>query len=151
MYGFLQTRYLLFSSCTTTFHTPSTMDQGELLCQPMLLIVVAQVLQHAWKSALSECSTRSKVTRNMLTASYGARTSRAELQAHTAHTELQEHTLQTYCSRCCTHIYELHVISGALPWVQAALRACPALRAGVGCYCLLPLHARCCHHLLHQT
>jgi hypothetical protein len=28
--------------------------------------------------------------------------------------------------------YDLHVISGALQWVETALRACPALHAGVG-------------------
>jgi hypothetical protein len=42
--------------------------------------------------------------------------------------------------------YELHVINGALQWVEAALCACPAVRARVGCYCLLTLHARCCHY-----
>jgi hypothetical protein len=37
-------------------------------------------------------------------------------------------------------------IRGTLQWVETAVRACPALRAGVGCYCLLALHARCCTH-----
>jgi hypothetical protein len=30
--------------------------------------------------------------------------------------------------------------------VETALRACPDLRAGVGCYCWVTLHARCCNH-----
>jgi hypothetical protein len=53
--------------------------------------------------------------------------------------------------------YELHVISlmpsvsGIVTVGQTALRACPALRAGFGCYCLLALHARCWHQVSHTV
>jgi hypothetical protein len=36
-------------------------------------------------------------------------------------------------------------LSGWRQPLPQSLRACPALRAGVGCYCLLALHGSCCH------
>jgi hypothetical protein len=48
-----------------------------------------------------------------------------------AHTEHRE-TLGGGLSVLDLDSYDLHVISGALQWVETALRACPALHAGVG-------------------
>jgi hypothetical protein len=67
---------------------------------------------------------------------------------------------QLWCVEMVTRILWLwlgHLVTGVALHMhscrqeEAALRACPALRAGVGCYCLLALRARCCHHFHKYT
>jgi hypothetical protein len=69
-----------------------------------------------------------------------------EEQSHCLLTSLTDTDVSDLLDECQTQTQQ-HVSSGALHWVETALRACtcPALHVGVGWRCqLLALHARCC-------